>query len=373
MTNNNQWTIYSDGGSRGNPGPGGIGVIIQNNEAEHQISDFIGECTNNEAEYKAVIEGVKKIIMLKPEDNVEINWFLDSELVVRQLNGIYKIKQPHLLKMITEIKGLIFDNSLKINFQHVPREKNKIADMLVNKALDEQERSGIIKMKNKGYTFIEILISSIIFVSVMTIATAGFAQIMKYRASINAQLSVNQTARSLSEDLSRDIRNSVKGNITVTDKQSSQFGDSNILLLASDKNNSNKLKKLFCNSTQECSQITDYSGPYYLLIRLSDKIKVYTFADKSLFQYSPSLCYIQYQEFPLTENLTLDKLQGATLKYINVDRSIVGFNGMIYGTTAGSIRLEYDLTIASPNYSNAGARQYEKSILQIHSAATARQ
>jgi len=135
MINNIQ--VFSDGGSRGNPGPGAIGVVIKKSDGSQEtISHYIGHCTNNEAEYTAVIEGLAKITQLKIDPNEEIIWNLDSELVVKQLNGIYKIKQEHLAKMANIIHQTIKDNNLNITFRHIYREANKQADALVNLALD---------------------------------------------------------------------------------------------------------------------------------------------------------------------------------------------------------------------------------------------
>src|SRR3989338_8374827 len=95
-------TIYTDGGARGNPGPSGIGVAIYGS-GEHpykQIYEFIGEGTNNQAEYKALIRVLKEA---KDLGGTEVVCFLDSELVVNQLNGKYKVKEAGLQKLIVEV------------------------------------------------------------------------------------------------------------------------------------------------------------------------------------------------------------------------------------------------------------------------------
>lgn len=132
--------MYTDGGSRNNPGPAGIGVYIET--LHKQFGHYIGERTNNEAEYEAVVFGLKKIKQLVGKDklkNLEVEAFLDSELVERQLNHIYKIKEENIQKLFIEVWNLMLDFG-SVKFNHIPREKNKIADKLVNQALDEKER-----------------------------------------------------------------------------------------------------------------------------------------------------------------------------------------------------------------------------------------
>ena len=128
--------IYSDGGARGNPGPAAVGVLIcddQGNEIE-EYAEVIGETTNNVAEYKGVLVGLE---MAKKLGFEEIHYFGDSELVVRQLSGIYKVKTPHILVLYQQVKVLekFFK---KITYQHVPRTHEKIqhVDALVNQVLD---------------------------------------------------------------------------------------------------------------------------------------------------------------------------------------------------------------------------------------------
>ena len=136
-------TINTDGGSRGNPGHSAIGVYISANEEKvAEISEYIGITTNNVAEYTAVIRSLEYLVDQKIQ-SPQIDFILDSELVVKQIKGLYKIKQPHLQDLNTKIKNLIkqlYANSQikKINFNHVLREKNKQADALVNNCLDSQ-------------------------------------------------------------------------------------------------------------------------------------------------------------------------------------------------------------------------------------------
>ena len=122
-------TIFTDGGARGNPGPAGIGVHIKE---EGDYKEYIGEATNNQAEYKAVVLALKKAKELGGE---ELDFYLDSKLVVEQLNGNYKVKDTELAKIFIQIFNLK-QNFKKVTFSHVPREKNTEADKLVNEAID---------------------------------------------------------------------------------------------------------------------------------------------------------------------------------------------------------------------------------------------
>lgn len=122
--------LFSDGASSGNPGPSGIGAVIKMGDSEHEISENIGLATNNIAEYKALIAALKKAIALNVED-VIIN--LDSELIVRQINGTYRVKNKGLLPLFAEVTHLL--RKFKCyNIYHIPREENKKADMLAKKA-----------------------------------------------------------------------------------------------------------------------------------------------------------------------------------------------------------------------------------------------
>lgn len=126
-------TIHTDGGARGNPGPSGIGVVIEIDRETHKFKEYIGEATNNQAEYKAVILALQKAKELEVE---EIDLFLDSELVQQQLNQNYKVKNKDLQPLFVQAwnLGLSFK---KVKYTHVARNDNKLADKLVNEALDE--------------------------------------------------------------------------------------------------------------------------------------------------------------------------------------------------------------------------------------------
>ncbi|MBU1683983.1 ribonuclease HI family protein [Patescibacteria group bacterium] len=126
--------IYTDGGARNNPGPAGIGVVAYDEQKNRifQISKYIGNATNNQAEYQAVLAGIKKALELKAK---ELIFYLDSELVVKQLNREYKVKNKDLASLFVQIYNVILDFK-KVTFQHIPREMNKEADRLVNEAIN---------------------------------------------------------------------------------------------------------------------------------------------------------------------------------------------------------------------------------------------
>lgn len=134
--------VYTDGGARGNPGPAAIGVVIKDASGRviKSYGEAIGEATNNEAEYRAVIFALAKLKSLLGKKNtaglaVEVN--LDSELVVKQLRGEYKIEEERLFPLFIKIWNLKMDFR-EVKFRQVPREKNREADRLVNEALDKK-------------------------------------------------------------------------------------------------------------------------------------------------------------------------------------------------------------------------------------------
>lgn len=134
----NKIKMFTDGGSRGNPGPAGIGIYIET--LEKKYGECIGNATNNVAEYAALISGLKKLKQLLGKNKTkqyEIECLLDSELVVKQLNHEYKLKEEYIQKNFIEIWNLMLDFKSVI-FKHIPREKNKVADALVNQALDKE-------------------------------------------------------------------------------------------------------------------------------------------------------------------------------------------------------------------------------------------
>ncbi len=128
--------LYTDGGARGNPGPAAIGAVIYNEGGQElkRVGKYLGETTNNQAEYKALIEALKQAVILGGERLV---CNLDSELVVRQLQGQYKVKEP-TLKPLAEEALRLSAKFIQVQFVHIPREKNKLADQLVNEVLDQE-------------------------------------------------------------------------------------------------------------------------------------------------------------------------------------------------------------------------------------------
>jgi len=133
-------TIYTDGGSRGNPGPAAIGayMVDENQKVIKEVSETIGNATNNYAEYFAVVRALQtaKDQFGKKVKDIDFELKLDSELVKKQLNGEYQIKDPGLVPHFIEIHNLRVASFPKLTFTHIKRELNKEADRLVNEALD---------------------------------------------------------------------------------------------------------------------------------------------------------------------------------------------------------------------------------------------
>ena len=125
--------IHTDGGARGNPGPAGIGVVLEIAGHKHLFKKYLGETTNNQAEYQAVILGLEKASELGAK---EVDLFLDSELVQQQLTQKYKVKNQELAGLFVKVWNLGLRFS-KIKYVHVRRSDNKEADKLVNQAIDE--------------------------------------------------------------------------------------------------------------------------------------------------------------------------------------------------------------------------------------------
>jgi len=126
--------IFTDGGARGNPGPAGIGAVIfdETEKIVAEVSEYIGETTNNQAEYKAVVAAIQKAKELGGE---ELDFYLDSQLVVEQLNRNYKVKNEGLAPLFVQVYNATM-NFKKVTFTYIPREQNKLADKLVNIAID---------------------------------------------------------------------------------------------------------------------------------------------------------------------------------------------------------------------------------------------
>jgi len=130
--------LYADGASRSNPGPAGIGVSIymEGNEI-YTISEYIGEATNNEAEYIAIIKGLEYIL---EKYQIPVNCYLDSLLVVEQIKGNYRVSAKNLKPLNKQLVSLV-EKFNEINFYHIPREKNSRADELANKGIDSYKGS----------------------------------------------------------------------------------------------------------------------------------------------------------------------------------------------------------------------------------------
>lgn len=133
--------IHTDGGSRGNPGPSAVGVVIEDpTSLLTSFGLFIGVGTNNQAEYKAVLAALGWIHKYAKEATT-LDFYLDSQLVVSQLTGKYRLKHPEMLRLKTQIDNELSKLQAQIYFHYVPRSQNSMADSLVNQALDAVSRS----------------------------------------------------------------------------------------------------------------------------------------------------------------------------------------------------------------------------------------
>ena len=129
--------VHFDGGSRGNPGPAGIGAVVTDPSSHPparlaSVSEYIGDTTNNVAEYRALIAGLEAARAF-PARAVEVRG--DSKLVIEQVRGTWKVKQAHLRPLVDEVRRLL-ESYERVTLTHVPREQNTDADLLVNAALD---------------------------------------------------------------------------------------------------------------------------------------------------------------------------------------------------------------------------------------------
>lgn len=135
--------IYTDGGSRGNPGPSASSFVLyeenelKHNELKHKDQRFLGIATNNIAEYIALLMALRFVKEHYNNEKYAVHFHIDSELVVKQITGIYKIKDAKLKEITLLIKKLLTEIASQITFEHVVREKNTLADSLVNEALDQ--------------------------------------------------------------------------------------------------------------------------------------------------------------------------------------------------------------------------------------------
>ena len=140
--NEDEIIIHTDGGARGNPGPAACAFVAETGgKIIRQESKFLGESTNNCAEYQGVLLAFEWL-----SDNYQnssektATFFLDSELVVRQLNRLYKVKDKKLLELFDQVTELSKNIGFTIFYKNIPRTKNKTADFLVNKELDQNSR-----------------------------------------------------------------------------------------------------------------------------------------------------------------------------------------------------------------------------------------
>ena len=129
--------VYSDGGARGNPGPAAYGFLIKDQDQQviHEFKAFMGNNTNNQAEYQGVLNALQWLLN-NPTQASEAICHLDSLLVVNQLSGKFKIKQPGLIKLAQQTHKIISALPYPITFTYIPRAQNHEADALVNQALD---------------------------------------------------------------------------------------------------------------------------------------------------------------------------------------------------------------------------------------------
>jgi ribonuclease HI len=127
--------LYTDGAARGNPGPAGLGVVIEDDAGLRLrgLCRYLGVATNNQAEYRALIEGLKAVRDWKP-DRLEV--YLDSKLVVEQLAGRFRVRNRPLAQLVQQAQELLKEFP-EVAISHVPREKNRGADALANRAIDE--------------------------------------------------------------------------------------------------------------------------------------------------------------------------------------------------------------------------------------------
>jgi ribonuclease HI len=137
-----QYKIHCDGGARGNPGPAASAFVVIDEKGRSIFAKgfYLGIATNNEAEYQAVYCAMLWLSKNLPDATL-VTFVLDSQLVVNQLKGVYKIKEKRLLEWAVKIKALEKLSTIKITYVNVPRSENKIADTLVNSTLDKESHS----------------------------------------------------------------------------------------------------------------------------------------------------------------------------------------------------------------------------------------
>lgn len=128
--------IFTDGGSRGNPGPAAAGFVVRG----VGYAEFLGIATNNYAEYSAIIFALKKLKSLAGSSRakiIDVEVRTDSQLAVRQLNRIYKVEHPDIIPLFVQVLNLVIDFH-SVSFVHIPRDQNTVADSMVNQCLDSR-------------------------------------------------------------------------------------------------------------------------------------------------------------------------------------------------------------------------------------------
>jgi len=141
MSKNKELFIYIDGASKGNPGPSGAGIVIYDHLSEtavpvKRIGEYLGETTNNAAEYLAFIFALQEAVDL---EGTHIFVYTDSELLARQFNGIYKIKNERLKVIYEQLQDLV-KNFEQVKIEYIPRENNKLADKLASDAVTQRNK-----------------------------------------------------------------------------------------------------------------------------------------------------------------------------------------------------------------------------------------
>jgi len=129
-------SVFTDGAARGNPGHAGMGVVVldETGSVVAEWNGYLGQCTNNVAEYTALLSAVEKVAGMEP---AEVRFHLDSELVVKQLNGLYRVKDEKMKQLFARVQTALRRIPL-YRFTHVVREKNARADRLANEAIDAE-------------------------------------------------------------------------------------------------------------------------------------------------------------------------------------------------------------------------------------------
>ena len=132
----NTYKLFSDGACRGNPGVGGAGAVITDDQDNvlWEGKEYLGQCTNNIAEYRALILGLKGALS---QGFRSLDVYMDSELLAKQINGSYRVKNEHLKVLMQEVRSLL-ESFESVHVHHVPRSRNSHADQLANLAIDER-------------------------------------------------------------------------------------------------------------------------------------------------------------------------------------------------------------------------------------------